>query len=156
MGGLASSLFLDFSDDVSTSFFYYINGDPGFDGATPGTQNLYRRDPDGSKHVLTFGQPPVPPGGFPPTPTYTGGSNDLSIGTYDFSSDPPLPTTSGPDSVAGVTNAYMSHGNHDVVLVSVLPNGTASPTGGTVGPQGFGTGLQRRLRQRLANLLEHR
>ena len=43
-------------------------GDPGFDGATPGTVNLYRRDPDGSKHVLTRGLPPVLPGGFPHRP----------------------------------------------------------------------------------------
>ena len=75
--GLATSLFQDYSADTSTAIVGYLNGDPGFDGATPGTSNLYRRDADSSMDLLTRGQPPVPPGGFPPSPNSSGSSNDL-------------------------------------------------------------------------------
>ena len=104
--------------------------------------NLYRRDPDGSKHTLTSAsRRPRPPISRPGV-TYGGGSPNLSLGTYSFNQSaarscrrPPGLTRS-----PGVTNAYMSTGHHDVVLVSVLPNGTASPTGGT-SARSFGTGF---------------
>ena len=139
---LASSLLVDYSEDARSSVAVYASGDPGQDGATPGAGNLYRRDPDGTEHTLTFGMPAPPPTDFPPNPTYGGGTPDLSLSAYNFNSGalPVLPTTSGPDAVAGVTNAYFSTGNHDVRLVSVLPNGDSSPTGGNIGPQ-FGTGF---------------
>ena len=47
----------------------------------------------------------------------------------------------------------MSTGNRDLELVSVLPNGTASPTGGIDRHTQLQPRLQRRLRRRLADLL---
>src|SRR4051812_38586783 len=74
---LASSLYQDFSEDVSTSIVLYQGGDPNLQGATPGSNNVYRRDADGSLHLLSPNQPPLPPGTiFAPSPTYVGGPND--------------------------------------------------------------------------------
>ena len=138
--GLASSLYVDFSDDVQTGVISFLAGDPGFDGATPGASNLYRRDPDGTRHAYTPGMPPTPPGGFPAAPAWGGGSADLSVGTFSLASDPQPPVTSGPDAVPAVNNAFMSTADQDLELVSVLPNGNASPNGGTIGASGFAPG----------------
>ena len=53
--GLATSLFQDYSLDTSSAIVGYLNGDPGFDGATPGTSNLYRREPDSSMDAADQG-----------------------------------------------------------------------------------------------------
>ena len=63
--GLASSLYVDFSDDVQTGVISFLAGDPGFDGATPGASNLYRRDPDGTRHAYTPGHAAHPAGRLP-------------------------------------------------------------------------------------------
>ena len=140
--GLGASLFNQLSDDLDTTIFSYAAGDPAFDGSTPGTANTYRRNPDGTTDTLSFGQPAPPLGSQTPTaPTYAGGSDDLSIVGYNFSSDPPMPVTEGPPSTPLVTNAYASTGNRDVELVSVLPDGTSSPTGGFVGSPNFAPGF---------------
>ena len=71
--GLDASLFNELSDDLDTTIFSYAAGDPAFDGNTPGTANLYRRNPDGTIDTLSFGQPTPPPGTQTPTaPTYGG------------------------------------------------------------------------------------
>ena len=77
--GLASSLLVDFSDDVRTSVLGYAPAIRPSTAPPRAPANLYRRDPDGSKHTLTFGQPP-PPGGLPADPHVRRGSADLSIG----------------------------------------------------------------------------
>ncbi len=152
--GLDASLFNELSDDLDTSIFSYAAGDPAFDGNTPGTANLYRRNPDGTIDTLSFGQPTPPPGTQTPTaPTYGGSSADLSVVAYNFSVDPPMPVTEGPASTPVVNNAYASTGNRDVELVSVLPNGTSSPTGGIDRRAQLHLRVQHGLRRRLADLL---
>ena len=47
--------------------------------------------------------------------------------------------TTGPDGIDGVDNAYSSNGD-DLRLVSVLPNGNASPQGGVIGQSSFSPG----------------
>ena len=87
--GLATSLFQDYSVDTSSAIIGYLNGDPGFDGATPGTANIYRRDPDGTMQLLTRGQPPVPPGGFAPSTNSSGSSDDLGSAASPSTAPPP-------------------------------------------------------------------
>ena len=131
---LASSLYQDFSDDVSTSIVEYQGGDPELEGATPGSNNIYRRDADGSMHLLSPNQPALPPGEiFAPFPNWGGGPNDMSFGTWSINTTPASTVTSGPAAVDGVDNAYVSTGANDLRLVSVLPDGTASPNGGIIG-----------------------
>ena len=136
---LATSLYQDFSDDVQTSIVGYLNGDPGFDGATPGTSNIYRRNPDGTFDLLSRGQPPVPPGGFGSAPNTGGSSADLGINSFTFASTPALVVTDGPTGIDGVENAYSSNGD-DLRLVSVLPNGNPAPEGGFIGQSSFAPG----------------
>ena len=79
-----------------TSFFYYINGDPRLRRRAPGTQKPLRRDPDGTKHVLTFGRPRSAGGSRrPPRTRRLERSLDRHVRLL---SDPPLPSTSGSDS----------------------------------------------------------
>jgi hypothetical protein len=128
--GLNATLFQGFSDDVATGIFSGPGTNAG--GATPGTSNVWRANPDGSFDVITFGQPPIPPGGFPSTPGFGGSSADASLIAFEFNSTPSLPVTAGPTGPDGVNNAYAGNGTQ-IRLVSVLPDGTASPSGGTIG-----------------------
>ena len=137
---LASSLYQDYSEDLATSIVEYQGGDPELDGATPGTNNIYRRDPDGTLHLLSPNQPPLAPGNiFAPFPTWGGGPNDMSFGTFNLNTDPASTVTSGPAAVPAVDNAFVSTGPNDLRLVSVLPNGDASPNGGIIGGTFGGT-----------------
>jgi hypothetical protein len=110
--------FLGFSDDLSR--MVDENGDPPVDGAVPNSANLYRRDADGSLHLLTPGEPSA---GFT-TPAFAGASSDFSHVIFEQNE---ALTPGAP--AGGVANVYESV-NGNLRLVNVLPDGTPSPTGG--------------------------
>ena len=130
---LATSQFVDFNTDLTTSAINFLAGDPGADGAQPNTANIYRRPSGGPLDLISTGQVSSPPGTFfAPDPNYTGGSNDLSVLTYELTSPDPVTVTSGPQGPVNVPNIYVGTGTTQR-LVSVLPGGTPAPNGGTVG-----------------------
>lgn len=99
------------------------NQDPGADGAVPGTINLYRRDDDGSLHLLTPGQhAPTGQGNPPQNDQFVSASADLTHVVF-AEQDALLP-----GDPAGVVNLYES-ANGVLRLVSVLPDGTPDPDG---------------------------
>ena len=122
--GINATLFDGFSDDVATAV---VRGSGVLAGGDPTNANIYRTNPDQSIDLISFGQPD--PGSFP---NFDGGSSDLSQVTFDLATTPALDVTEGPDAPPGVENAYVGNGV-DLELVSVLPDGTAAPDGGTIG-----------------------
>jgi hypothetical protein len=134
---LASSIYSDFSPDLNISAFSFLAGDPGFDGAAPNTANIYRRQTNGTLDLISSGQVSAPPGTqFPPATNYDGGSDDLSLITFDLNSPDPVTVTSGPQGPVNVQNLYAGNGT-TMVLVSILPGGnTPAPEGGQIGGGG--------------------
>ena len=128
--GLNATLFQGFSEDADTGIF----SGPGtnVDDPTPGTSNVWRANADGTFDLITFDQPPVPPGGFPANPTFGGASDDASLVAFELATTPSIPVTAGPTGPDGISNAYAGNGTQ-LRLVSVLPNGTAEPNGGAIG-----------------------
>ncbi len=117
-----------FSEDLNETVVQ--NQDPPVDGAVPGTINLYRRDADGSLHLLTPGQhPPTGEGIAPPNNVFVGASADFTH--VVFAEQEALL----PGDPAGVVNLYESV-NGVLRLVSVLPDGTPDPAGGGGGLAG--------------------
>jgi hypothetical protein len=110
-----------FSDDLSRMVVQ--NQDPAVDGAVPGTINLYRRDGDGSLHLLTPGQhAPTGFGAAPQNNQFVDVSADFSHVAFAeldalLPGDPPN-TVNLYESVNGVLR-----------LVSVLPDGTPDTSG---------------------------
>jgi hypothetical protein len=104
--------FQGFSVDLSR--MVAVNGDPPLDGAVPNSTNLYRRDADGSLHLLT---PSEPPAAFT-TPAFDGASSDFSHVIFDQAE---ALTQNAPG--GGAINVYESV-NGTLRLVSVLPDGT--------------------------------
>jgi hypothetical protein len=130
---LASSIYSDFNTDLTTSAFSFLAGDPGFDGAAPNTANIYRRATNGTLDLISSGQTSAPPGTqFPPATNYGGGADDLSVIAFDLNAPDPVVVTSGPQGPVNVPNLYAGNGT-SLVLVSVLPGGTAAPEGGAIG-----------------------
>jgi hypothetical protein len=112
--------FQGFSADLSR--MVEVNGDPPVDGAVPNSTNLYRRDADESLHLLTPGEPATGV----TAPAFAGASSDFSHVIFEQNE---ALTPGAPPPGLGVLNVYESV-NGTLRLVTVLPDGTPSPTGG--------------------------
>jgi hypothetical protein len=133
VNGLAAALYNDFSTDLTNSVFAYVAGDPEFDGAQPGTINMYHRSPAGTYNLVSKGQQTPPPDvSFPPSPQFGNASDDDSVVAFALNSPVLVTVDSGPQGPINVQNIYRWD-NGTMTLLSVLPNGDPSADGGSVG-----------------------
>jgi hypothetical protein len=133
VNGLAAALYSDFSTDLSNSVFTYVAGDPEFDGAQPGTINIYHRAADGTISLVSKGQQTPPPDvSFPPSPQFGNASDDDSVIAFALNSPVAVTVDSGPQGPLNVQNLYRWD-NGTMTLLSMLPGEVVSPDGGLVG-----------------------
>ena len=88
VGGINFSLFDGFCEDAAHQA---LRGVGVLAGGDPGNNNIYRSNSDQTAELISFGQPS--PGGFA---NFDGGSNDLSLMTFDIATTPGLEVTDGP------------------------------------------------------------
>src|SRR4029077_775996 len=108
-----------------------VAGDPEFDGAQPGTINMYHRSQAGTYSLVSKGQQTPPPDvSFPPSPQFGNASDDDSVVAFALNSPVLVTVDSGPQGPINVQNIYRWD-NGTMTLLSVLPNGDPSADGGT-------------------------
>ncbi len=122
----APPTYAGFSSDLSQMVL--SNGDPPLDGATPGTDNLYLRESDGSLELVTIGEPSDQSSlGY--SPQFDGASSDYAQILFE---DQAALTPNAPND--GNRKLY-EWDDGSLSLVSVLPDGT--PSDGVAGSGGL-------------------